>query len=128
MLNKRAHLLLDSYNHLRGPVATPLNVSAVLAGKGDAGALACWGGTARVFGGWSPPREQARVRRAQELSVSLRRLHHAEADGKELAPAAEEGEAARSQILIGHLASYEVRLRGRVLAPGAAARALVMCV
>lgn len=38
VLNKRAHLLLDSYNHLRGPVTAPVNVTAIMAGKGDAGA------------------------------------------------------------------------------------------
>lgn len=37
MLNKRAHLLLDSYNKLRGVVATPLNVSAVVEGQPDPG-------------------------------------------------------------------------------------------
>lgn len=37
MLNKRAHLLLDSYNKLRGAVATPLNVSAVVEGQPDPG-------------------------------------------------------------------------------------------
>ena len=35
VLNRRAHLLLDSFNKLRGPVAQPLNVTAVLAGGGD---------------------------------------------------------------------------------------------
>ena len=49
VLNKRAHLLLDSYNKLRGVVATPLNVSAVVAGQPDPGAPLA-GTTGLVFG------------------------------------------------------------------------------
>lgn len=49
VLNHRAHEILDSYNHLRGPVAAPLNVTAILQGLPDAGAagsivLHCWEG------------------------------------------------------------------------------------
>ncbi|EFN59047.1 expressed protein [Chlorella variabilis] len=36
VLNQRAHVILDSYNHLRGPVTTPLNTSAVMRGIPDA--------------------------------------------------------------------------------------------
>lgn len=39
VLNRRAYVILDSYNHKRGPVTEPLNVSAVLAGRPDAGGL-----------------------------------------------------------------------------------------
>lgn len=42
VLNKRAHLLLDSYNKLRGVVATPLNVSAVVEGQPDPGECLGW--------------------------------------------------------------------------------------
>ena len=38
VLNQRAHEILNSYNHLRGPVTAPLNVTAVAAGLPDAGA------------------------------------------------------------------------------------------
>lgn len=37
MLNNRAYAILDSYNHLRGPVTAPVNVTAVLKGIPDAG-------------------------------------------------------------------------------------------
>jgi hypothetical protein len=40
VLNQRAHAILASYNHLRGPVTAPLNATAVAAGVPDAGALA----------------------------------------------------------------------------------------
>ena len=39
VLNRRAYVILDSYNHKRGPVTAPLNVSAILAGLPDAGEL-----------------------------------------------------------------------------------------
>ncbi|KAL4430719.1 hypothetical protein ABPG75_005975 [Micractinium tetrahymenae] len=64
VLNRRAYVILDSYNHKRGPVTVPLNVSAILAGLPDA-----------------------------------------EAADKEVAAAP--AEQHESQILIGHLASYE---------------------
>lgn len=73
VLNRRAHLLLDSFNKLRGPVAQPLNVTAVLAGGGDV-----------------------------------------EAGGTGTEAAAEEAPATKSQILIGHLASYSGMGRARV--------------
>jgi hypothetical protein len=37
VLNNRAYAILDSYNHLRGPVTAPVNVTAVLKGIPDAG-------------------------------------------------------------------------------------------
>ena len=39
VLNQRARVILDSYNHLRGPVTAPLNTSAVMHGIPDAGEL-----------------------------------------------------------------------------------------
>ncbi len=139
VLNKRAHLLLDSYNKLRGAVATPLNVSAVVEGQPDPGAClgrcsghACCGGdmpggsmclhglplccTCQAGASRRPVwrvadtqmQNQAWMPRSlQLLTVSApRSAAAAEVGGKQEAAPAEE--AAQSQILIGHLASYQV--------------------
>ncbi|KAL4432396.1 hypothetical protein ABPG77_001695 [Micractinium sp. CCAP 211/92] len=71
VLNRRAYVILDSYNHKRGPVTAPLNVTAIMAGLPDA-----------------------------------------EASDKEAAAAP--AEQSESQILIGHLASYEGMGRAKV--------------
>ena len=41
VLNARAHKILNSYNHLGDPVTQPVNVSALMAGLPDPGALRC---------------------------------------------------------------------------------------
>lgn len=53
VLNRRAYVILDSYNHKRGPVTAPLNVTAIMAGLPDAGASGAgcsWWGAGKVLG------------------------------------------------------------------------------
>ena len=112
VLNQRAHEILNSYNHLRGPVTAPLNISAVAAGLPDAGALFGHPRTGRCCL-WpcagcaaSGARPLLGDRSRPDAGSDWCPPPFAEAAKDEEQPV-EGAQESRSQILIGHLASYE---------------------